>query len=73
MSDVRDLDVVRLIADLPERDLMAGAVGTIVGMYPAGYLVEFADGNGETLAMVDLYADRFELISRSPRPAGVQD
>lgn len=71
--DIRDLDVVRLLRDLLDRQLVAGAVGTVVGVYPDGYLVEFADGNGETLALVDLYADQFEVVPKMLRPAGVDE
>lgn len=51
-----------LSVDLPEEQLMAGDIGTIVehhpatAAYPEGYEVEFFAGNGETLAVVSVPA-----------------
>ena len=53
---------VILSVDLPEEQLMAGDIGTIVEhhpattAYPEGYEVEFFAGNGETLAVVSVPA-----------------
>jgi len=51
---------VILLHDLPEENLLAGDMGTIVehhpatNHYPEGYEVEFFAGNGETLAVVSV-------------------
>ena len=62
----RDLDVVRLLRTLPEHDLPAGSEGTVVNDYqrhdvPRAYLVEFADSDGVTQALVTIA----EEISKS--------
>lgn len=49
-----ELDVVVLDEDLPDEGLMKGAVGTIVMVFDTptlGYLVEFCDEEGRTIAM----------------------
>jgi hypothetical protein len=48
-------DVVALLRDLPREGLRRGQVGTVVEVYKSGrYEVEFADGDGQTLAMLTL-------------------
>lgn len=51
---IRELDVVVLIRDLPERGLRKGDVGTVVYRYDAGYAyeVEFVTAGGKTLAVL---------------------
>lgn len=50
-------DVVALLKDVPRYRLRRGQVGTIVEAYKSGkYEVEFADGDGQTFAMVTLPA-----------------
>ena len=49
-----ELDVVVLDEDLPDEGLVKGAVGTIVMVFDTptlGYLVEFCDEEGKTIAM----------------------
>lgn len=49
-----ELDVVTLVRDLPDERLVAGAVGTIVGIWAEGvYEVEFM-ADGVTIAVVTL-------------------
>jgi hypothetical protein len=53
----RDLEAVRLVADLPEHGLKGGEVGTIVHVFETAdaYLVEFTnDGDGSTKALAEL-------------------
>jgi hypothetical protein len=56
--------------DLPEEQLMAGDMGTIVeyhpvtSAYPEGYEVEFFAGNGETLAVVSVPATALRQATR---------
>ncbi|HEY1102989.1 MAG TPA: DUF4926 domain-containing protein [Burkholderiaceae bacterium] len=47
-----DLDVVTALIAMPAAGIAVGAVGTIVDVFdtPEGYLVEFSDGTGATLA-----------------------
>ena len=53
---------VILTQNIPEENLLAGDIGTIVEYhpttddYPEGYEVEFFSSNGETLAVVSVQA-----------------
>ncbi|HEX6290222.1 MAG TPA: DUF4926 domain-containing protein [Herpetosiphonaceae bacterium] len=55
---------VVLTEDLPDYDLVAGDVGTVVLVHGggAGYEVEFVALNGQTLAVVSLRADQVRPI-----------
>ena len=56
-------DVVMLVADLPEYGLMKGAVGTLLEIYGDGDCeIEFANAEGETLALLALMPDQFDII-----------
>jgi hypothetical protein len=60
-----ELDVVRLRGDRPEDGLRAGAEGTIVHVFTrpnTAYEVEFADEDGQTVAMLPLTEDQFDLV-----------
>jgi hypothetical protein len=65
----RDSDVVRLRRPLPEHNLPAGSEGTVVndiqthGLPPA-YLVEFADSDGVTQALVHVPEGDLEVVWR---------
>lgn len=56
MSHFSEHDCVRLLRPLPEHGLTAGAVGTIVVITSGtpGFLVEFCDADGGTIAIVAL-------------------
>jgi hypothetical protein len=59
-------DVVELLVNLPEAGLQLGAQGAIVEQYPdQSYEVEFANGTGETIALVTLAAAQFVVVWRS--------
>jgi hypothetical protein len=65
----RDLDVVRLLRAIPDHDLPAGSEGTVVNDYqtpdvPRAFLVEFADSDGITQALVTVAEDDLEVIWR---------
>jgi hypothetical protein len=50
------LDVIALKTDLPQHNLLAGQVGTIVEILaPEVYEVEFSDDDGQTYAMLPLH------------------
>ena len=58
---VKQLDVVALLEDKPTEGLAAGQVGTVVEVLAPGvFEVEFLDGNGKTMALVEL--KRAELL-----------
>ena len=55
MTHTFKLDPVALLKDLPHERLRRGQVGTVVELYgPGRYEVEFADADGQTLAMLTL-------------------
>ena len=61
---------VILLQDIPEENLVAGDMGTIVEFHPAsehyheGYEVEFFAGNGETIAVVSVSAKALRAATR---------
>jgi hypothetical protein len=62
---MRELDVVALVADLPEHGLKPGDVGTVVLTHgDAGYEVEFMTLGGETLTVASLSAQQIRPIGR---------
>jgi hypothetical protein len=65
----RDLDVVRLLRAIPEHDLPVGSEGTVVNDFqrqdvPRAYLVEFADSDGVTQALVTIAEADLEVVWR---------
>lgn len=59
-------DVVELLVDLPEHSLLAGTQGAIVECYgDRAYEVEFADDQGETLALCTLSPEQFIVVWKS--------
>jgi hypothetical protein len=59
MEEIKVLDVVAVIEDLPEHGLRRGEVGTVVERWKDGaYEVEFSDDTGEAYAFVALRADQ---------------
>lgn len=70
---IKELDVVRLTKDLPEKHLRQGMEGTVHQVYDADspvYLIEFSDDAGVTLAILTLPADAVELIWSAPTVSG---
>jgi Domain of unknown function (DUF4926) len=67
MDEIKSLDVVALLVDLPEHRLRRGAVGTVVEVFtanehhPGGYMIEFVDESGHTYAIADI-TDAAQLI-----------
>jgi hypothetical protein len=68
MNELLDeLDVVALTQDLPEHNLQAGQVGTIVlELAPGVYEVEFVDQHGNTYALLPLKADQLMILHFQP-------
>ena len=62
---IKELDQVVLTADLPDSGLQAGDIGTVVLAHGegAGYEVEFVALDGETLAVVSLFAGQVRPIA----------
>jgi hypothetical protein len=61
---IEELERVVLTIDLPEHGLQAGDVGTVVLVHNQGegYEVEFVALDGETVALVSLYADQVRRV-----------
>jgi len=71
-ESIKLLDVVALTEDVPAEKLRRGEVGTVVEVLrPDVFEVEFADGDGQTYAMVPLRKDQLMLLRYRPaRAAG---
>ena len=66
-SQIKLLDVVALLKDLPELNLYRGQVGTIVEEYEPGvFEVEFSNAQGCTYAMETLEADNLMILYHQP-------
>ena len=63
---IKELDRIILKSDLPEHNLKSGDIGTVVLVHGNGdgYEVEFVSLDGETVAIVSLYADQVRPIGR---------
>jgi len=63
---MKELDQIVLTTDLPEYGLRAGDIGAVVLVHQggAGYEVEFMTLDGETLAVVSLYANQVRPIAQ---------
>ena len=67
MDEIKSLDVVALLVDLPAYRLRRGAVGTVVEVFtatpahPGGYMVEFVDQSGQVYALASI-TDAASLI-----------
>ncbi|TAF96596.1 MAG: DUF4926 domain-containing protein [Cytophagia bacterium] len=55
MEKIQLLDTVALLKNIPEEKLTKGQVGTIVDIFDTQHFeVEFADKNGQTIALIAL-------------------
>ena len=63
---IREHDLVILKKGKREWGLDAGAVGTVVMVYPKGgyYLVEFLDDSGNTVALLDLTDEEVRPVKK---------
>lgn len=66
---IRELDEVVLTCDLPEQQLAAGDIGTVVLVHGEGrrYEVEFMTLDGETIAVSTLRADQVRRVRTASR------
>ena len=59
-------DVIELLTDLPQVDIKAGQLGTIVEKHNENaYEVEFSNSMGETLAFLAVKTDQFIVVWKS--------
>lgn len=72
MADtIRLLDVVALMADIPERGLRQGQVGTVVEtLGDDAYEVEFSDNEGRTYATTALNSEQLLVLHHEPAESG---
>lgn len=67
---VRLLDVVALTADLPDRSLLRGQVGTVVEtLSPGVFEVEFSDDQGHSYAQLALRGSQLMVLHYQPQRA----
>jgi len=61
---IKELDQIVLKEDLPEHGLQSGDIGTVVLIHQngKGYEVEFVALDGETIAVVSLFANQVRSI-----------
>ena len=62
---IKDLDIVELVADLPDKALRAGTIGTVVFDYGKGdaYEVEFFDRAGNTIDVAFVTCNQIRKVS----------
>lgn len=68
--DVKNLDVVALLAEVPEAKLARGQVGTVVETLDgSNVLVEFSDDEGKTYALTPVAANKILVLHYEPEAA----
>jgi Domain of unknown function (DUF4926) len=67
--DIRELDTVVLLRDLPDMGLRAGDLGAVVHVYDRAYEVEFVMTSGRTEALLTVDAADIRLIADDDVPA----
>lgn len=66
-EEIKTLDIVALLAALPEERLDKGAIGTVVHIYNNKFCeVEFSDLNGQTYALLTLPSKKLLLLKHEP-------
>ena len=64
---IKELDVVALLRDIPERSLVAGQVGTVIEILDEDvFEVEFSDDLGKAYAMLALKKEDLIPLHYSP-------
>lgn len=67
---IRQLDVVALTRDLPDRGLVRGQVGTVLEILAPGiFEVEFSDDEGRSYAQLTLGEDQLLVLHDAPQQA----
>jgi hypothetical protein len=65
-------DTIELLTDLPEYELLAGSRGAIVHQHsPEWFEVEFANADGETVALCALSAKQMVVVWRAATATSV--
>lgn len=59
MNEIKKLDVVAVLGDIPQLGLLCGEVGTVVELWKDGvFEVEFSDNSGKVYAFAALRPDQ---------------
>ncbi len=70
MDNVKLLDVIAVVDDLPDQGLRRGQVGTVVELLAPGiYEVEFCDDEGRTYAQASIQRNQLMVLRYEPQPA----
>ena len=70
-QEIKLLDVVALLEDIPKLGLYQGQVGTIVEEYEPGvFEVEFSDSSGRAYALETLNANQLMVLHHRPLLVG---
>jgi Domain of unknown function (DUF4926) len=70
MANIHLLDVVALTADLPDKGLVRGQVGTVVEILASdAYEVEFSDDQGRAYAQLPLRDRELMVLHYQPHQA----
>ncbi|MGA2232611.1 MAG: DUF4926 domain-containing protein [Tepidisphaeraceae bacterium] len=70
MNNIQLLDVVALTADLPDKRLLRGQVGTVVEtLAPGVFEVEFSDDQGRTYARLAIRESQLLVLHYQPQQA----
>jgi hypothetical protein len=65
-TEIKELDVVALLEDVPSEHLTRGETGTVVLDFGDGvYLIEFSDNLGQTYAIVELHAEQLLVLHKT--------
>ena len=68
-GQIRELDAVRLLVDIPAEGIRRDAVGTVLHVFTRprlAYELEFCDARGRTVAQFAALPDQIELVTPSP-------
>ena len=66
-EDIKELDVVALLRDIPEKSLVAGQVGTVLEVLAKDvFEIEFSDDSGKPYAMLALKKEDLIHLHYSP-------
>ena len=66
MDEIKVLDVVAVLEDVPQHGLLRGEVGTVVELWKDGaFEVEFSDTSGKAYAFAALRADQLLKLNFS--------
>jgi hypothetical protein len=69
-SNIQLLDVVALTADLPDKGLLRGQVGTVVEtLSPGVFEVEFSDDQGRAYAQLAVRDNQLLVLHYQPQQA----